>query len=248
MKKNAKLHWVRLPLEGIENCRELGGYSTSRGQQTEWHRFLRSSDMSRMTQEDKQFLKEYGVTTVIDLRGEDEMQTHPNPLAGESFCTYHNIPLITRQVSEMERPAEDAFIGDFYIELLDHHAAVKRIFDTIADAPEGCVLFHCQAGKDRTGVLAMLLLGLAGVAQKDIVSNYEVTYSCLESVQKQEIVFDHIPTSFLYSHRDYIVKAYEHLVAHHQSVEQYLLAKGVEPSVLDRVKPRLVKMEDAVVS
>ncbi|QGQ44108.1 tyrosine-protein phosphatase [Metabacillus sediminilitoris] len=249
MMKNAKLNWVRLPINSLENCRELGGYSTEYGQQTTWHSFLRSSDMSKLTREDIVFLKEYGVRTVIDLRGEDEIETHKNPLAEEDFCEYHNIPFITERVSDITLSSYEVSMGDFYIDLLEQkNDQVKRIFDAIDQAEEGCIVFHCAAGKDRTGILAMLLLGLAGVEKKDIVSNYEVTYTNLESIQQIENPYGNIPNEYMYSNRDYILRAYKYILHTYQSVDQFLMAKGVGQDVIDRVKGRFIGLGETVAS
>jgi protein-tyrosine phosphatase len=249
MMKNAKLNWVRLPINSLENCRELGGYSTKFGQQTKWHSFLRSSDMSKLTREDMLFLKEYGVKTVIDLRGEDEIETHKNPLADEDFCQYHNIPFITERVSDITLSSYEFSMGDFYVDLLEQkNDHVKGIFDAIDQAEEGCIVFHCAAGKDRTGILAMLLLGLAGVEKKDIVSNYEVTYTNLESIQQIENPYGNIPKEYMYSNRDYILRAYEYILHTYQSVDQFLMAKGVGQDVIDRVKGRFIGLGETVAS
>lgn len=246
--KNAKLNWVRLPIDSLENCRELGGYNTEYGQQTKWHTFLRSSDMSKLTREDMVFLKEYGVKTVIDLRGEDEIALHKNPLAEEVFCKYHNIPFINHQVSDLTETLSRVFMGDFYVELLEQNDLVKKIIETIGQAEEGCIVFHCQAGKDRTGILAMLLLGLAGVDKKDIVTNYEVTYTNLESLHQLNGEYENIPKELLYSNREYILKAYDHILNTYHSFDHYLIAKGVGQGMIDQVKGRLFSLGEAVVS
>jgi protein-tyrosine phosphatase len=246
--KNAKLNWVRLPITSLENCRELGGYNTEIGQQTKWHSFLRSSDMSKMTREDMDFLKEYGVKTVIDLRGEDEIQTHPNPLSEEVFCEYHNIPFITKQVTDITFSLDNIFMGDFYVDLLEQNQALKRIFEVIAQAEDGCIVFHCMAGKDRTGVLAMLLLGLAGVEKKDIVSNYEVTYTNLESLIQRATETSNFPIELMYSNPEYILRAYEYILDTYQTFDRYLLSKGVAQEVIDCVKWRVLGQDEPVIS
>ncbi|KKI94134.1 hypothetical protein WQ54_00930 [Bacillus sp. SA1-12] len=247
MMKNAKLNWVRLPINSLENCRELGGYSTEFGQQTKWHSFLRSSDMSNLSKEDIVFLKEYGVKTVIDLRGEDEIETHKNPLAEENFCGYYNIPFITERVSDITLTSFETTMGDFYIDLMEqNNDSIKRIFDVIDQAEEGCIVFHCAAGKDRTGILAMLLLGLAGVEKKDIISNYEVTYSNLESIHQMKSPYGNIPKEYLYSNREYILRAYEYILHTYHSIDQYLMAKGVGQDVIDRVKRRFLTIGETV--
>lgn len=240
--RNAKLNWVRLPLDGIENCRELGGYGTKDGEQVKWHTFLRSSDMTDATEKDIKFLKEYGISTVIDLRGEDEAAARKNPLAESDFFDYHNIPLFTQPLTDLTI-AKDFHMGEFYVDLLGKTTTLKKIFEVIDQAKEGAVVFHCMAGKDRTGVLAMLLHGIVGVEKKDIVSNYEVTYSNLESFHKHDILPDEIPIEFLLSKREYIAYAYDYVVREYGNFDDYLRAKNVDQEVIDRVRGRLLLVD-----
>lgn len=237
--KNAKLNWVRLPLASLENCRELGGYSTKDGQQTKWHSFLRSSEMSQLTEEEIDFLKAYGVRTIIDLRRENEIAEQWNPLSVREDFDYHNIPFITQSIFDITKykgVKDDFTMGDFYIELLGQKEAVKNIFETIYHA-DGCVLFHCRVGKDRTGVLALLLLGLAGVEKKDIISNYEVSYTKLESLHDVE---SDLPVNYLYSNREYIIQAIDYIMENYGSYEEYLLSTGLSDEVLSSVKHKLI--------
>jgi protein-tyrosine phosphatase len=139
-------------------------------------------------------------------------------------------------------------MGDFYVDLLEHNDAVKRIFNVIAQAEDGCIVFHCMAGKDRTGVLAMLLLGLAGVEKKDIVSNYEVTYTNLESLIQRATQTSNIPMELMYSNREYILRAYEYILETYQTFDQYLLSKGVAQEVIDCVKWRVLGQDEPVIS
>lgn len=245
---NAKLNWVRLPLEGVENCRELGGYSTNNGAQMKWHSFLRSSDLHELTEKDISFLEDYGVKTVIDLRGENEVTDRLNPLAERSFCNYHNIPLAGQLIQELNS-TKNMPMGESYISLLKNSEQVKTIFNTIATAEDGVILFHCVAGKDRTGILAMLLLGLAGVERKDIISNYEVTYTNMESFKrskKDRVLPAHVPESYLYSSREYIEAAYDYIIATHGTFENYLLAKDIDQEMIDCVKERCLDIRVGV--
>lgn len=244
--KNAELNWVRLPVKNLENCRELGGYITGEGNQTKWHSFLRSDNMSKIEAEEIEFLKVYGVNTVIDLRGIDETSTHKNPLEDFSFCDYHNIPLAVQPISEMNFNLH-ATMGDFYVSILEESPAIPEVMKTIAAASEGCVVFHCMAGKDRTGVIAMLLLGIAGVEQKDIISNYEVTYTNLESIQEYKNLSTGIPESYLYSKREFIIQAYEHIINKYKSFELYLVDKGLTEEEIINLRNRLINTAEAAV-
>lgn len=242
--KNAKLNWVRLPIETIENCRELGGYLTETGQPTKWHSFLRSSEMNKITNEDIDFLREYGVKTVIDLRRKDEIEKSKNPLSEMDDFDYHNISFHAGNVGDITKYAatkENFTMGDFYVDLLKQHHIVKDLFQTIYFAKEGAILFHCRVGKDRTGVLAMLLLGLAGVSKKDIVSNYEVSFTNLESLHEAVEKFDHISSDYFLSRRENIIKAYHYVIDHYGTFENYLKTVGINEEMLDGIKARLIE-------
>lgn len=239
--KNAKLNWVRLPIESLENCRELGGYNTKDGQQTRWHSFLRSSEMSQLKEEEIEFLKAYGVRTIIDLRRKNEIEEQRNQLEYRDDFDYYNIPFITQSIYDITKykdGPDDFTMGDFYIELLGKKEAVKQIFETIYHANDGAVLFHCRVGKDRTGVLAMLLLGLAGVEKKDIVSNYEISYSKLESLHDLE---SDLPVNYLYSNREYILQAIDYVVKYYGTYENYLLSTGLTEEILLHIKEKLIE-------
>ncbi|KKE80178.1 tyrosine-protein phosphatase [Oceanobacillus caeni] len=238
--KNAKLNWVRLPIQGLENCRELGGYSTSEGQQTKWHSLLRSSHVGKLNDEDISFLKAYGVKTIIDLRREEELELEPNSLSVRGDFDYHHSPFITKSIYDITKynnVDSDYSMGDFYIELLEQKAAVKEIFQIISEAKDGCILFHCRVGKDRTGVLAMLLLGLAGVEKKDIVANYEVSYSELESLHDLEL---NSSRHYIYSHREYILQAYDYIIHYHGTFENYLLSVGISNEAIQKIRKRFI--------
>lgn len=171
--------WVRLPLDGADNVRELGGYPTANGGQTHFHRFLRSDSLSMLTARDERFLHDYGVRAVLDLRDSSEVNNDPDRPIGLDVV-YANIPLLDINVAKVvprKRESVDPNLrmAETYRRILENYEAIRACFRFIAEAPEGCVLFHCAVGKDRTGILAMLLLSLAGVDKWDIVTNYMQT-------------------------------------------------------------------------
>ncbi|MBR2683828.1 MAG: tyrosine-protein phosphatase [Atopobiaceae bacterium] len=179
MSQPHELNWVRLPLEGAHNVRELGGYPVAGGIQTQYHRFLRADGLSDLTEKDAKFLYDYGVRTVIDLRDQIEIELSPDISLGEDV-TVASIPLLDFDMSSKEelrqrfaaKPPTYEFFYDF---MLDKREGIARCMHLIAEAPEGCVLFHCAVGKDRTGILALLLMALAGCDKWDCVANYVQT-------------------------------------------------------------------------
>ena len=95
MKRNALLDYNRLPMEKAFNVRELGGYAARKGSVTKYHQFLRTDNLTNITEEDKNFLLGYGVRAVIDLRGREETLIYPNPFREHPDVTYINLPFIT---------------------------------------------------------------------------------------------------------------------------------------------------------
>lgn len=238
--RNATLNWVRLPLEGVENCRELGGYSVKNGQQTTWHKFLRSSDLSRLTNDDSSFLNAYGVNQVIDLRSEDEIKKAPHSLMKADFCQYDNIPLISGDVSNVVFSQDDFTLAKMYVELLETSDGITPVFKKIAQT-EGTILFHCAAGKDRTGVVAMLLLSLVGVSKQDIISNYEVTFTNIPALITAFKAHDHaIKEDYLLSKPESIIAAYEHILTTYGSTQSYLIEKGLTTEEINQIIQRFI--------
>ena len=79
MKRNAGLCYNRLPMEGAYNVRDLGGYATKNGSVTRYHQFLRSDNLTEISEADQSFLEHYGLGAIIDLRGREETLIYPNP-------------------------------------------------------------------------------------------------------------------------------------------------------------------------
>ena len=168
----------RYILENIENCRDLGGYPSKYGC-TKFGRFIRGGTVDRPTENDINTLKELNVTTVIDLRGDFEFNNQPNDMERLTENANH-VSLYELNVAEAK--GMKITITEVYEYIIDNYKEnVCKALKTVADAPEGAVFYHCFLGKDRTGILSMLLLTIAGVSEDDIVADYQLTYTYLEN-------------------------------------------------------------------
>lgn len=165
----------RYPVPGLLNCRDLGGYPLPGGR-TRWGVFLRSACPDTLTPEGLAALERMGLALVIDLRSDFERCQQPSALAGLASLPVLELPLLEQISAPMPHTSD---MGEFYIALLHHgQSCFHRLFTRIAGA-EGPVLFHCTAGKDRTGVVAALLLDLAGVGRQDIIADYEISHTLI---------------------------------------------------------------------
>lgn len=164
----------RYPFKDVVNLRDLGGYPVSLGTYTKFGSILRSDAPINISVDEKQFLLDMKVTTVIDLRSPEE--TLRNPCAFESMEEFEYYNFHFSAGSTIWRIEED--IPVFYSAIADD-IIMAQIMKVITDAPAG-VLIHCAAGKDRTGVTAALLLLLAGVSLLDVLADYQVSYTYLQ--------------------------------------------------------------------
>jgi protein-tyrosine phosphatase len=133
-----------------------------------------SGDVNRLKEE-------IGLTSVLDLRSNFEIEQQGVGLVSESGFRYHNVSLITdggdRNANE-QRYRNFTDMGEFYSYLVRQNEFVELIIealDVIAQAENHPLIFHCSAGKDRSGILAAILLSVLGVADDDIINDYSLS-------------------------------------------------------------------------
>ena len=183
---------------------------------------------------------EPSITTVIDLRYPEELKREPDKFSGESDVNYKNItiPVSYSSFGNM------LHMFNIYLKALGcfnptepngsqfKHVRknIKEIFETIASAPEdGKILFHCSHGKDRTGILSMLILSLAGVSKEDIVKNF---LECYNEDGKSKV-------------QPFTKEAFEQfidfLIEHYGDMEKFLKDEcSVSDETIKKVKKRII--------
>jgi protein-tyrosine phosphatase len=163
-----------LDFPGLLNARDLGGYPTLDGGRTRFRSLLRADDLVQLTPAGLDALAAFGVETVIDLRWPEEVASSPSPLPHRlRTVRYEQISLLSRSADTWISLAADCPKELFKCAVLDHaRAELAAVLRLIADASPGPLLFHCVAGKDRTGLIAALLLTLADVDPDAIAYDY----------------------------------------------------------------------------
>lgn len=198
----------RIPLAGLRNTRDLGGFCTRDGRRVREHRCIRSGELSAMTEEDgKILLKEYGLRTVVDFRTETERAEKPDPvLPGVRYI--HN-PILREQTLGItrERPNDgviasflgamnsegftgSSYMAGIYASIVSEPYSQQqygRFFDLLLTQEEGAILWHCSAGKDRVGVGTVLFLTALGVPEEDAAADYLMTNAYLAEDIRQMV-------------------------------------------------------------
>ena len=168
----------RVPFAGLTNLRDLGGYPAADGGVTRWGRVFRADALHKLTAAGLESFAELGVRTVFDLRGDVERDEFPGPVPSR------HVPISGRPVgvivppppAEMSAADGEQLLRDMYVGILEHGAAnVAVVLRGLADPDAVPAVFHCHGGKDRTGVVAAVLLLALGVDRETVLDDYEAT-------------------------------------------------------------------------
>jgi protein-tyrosine phosphatase len=165
--------------DGCRNVRDLGGFGTCDGRTTRFKAVVRSDSPAGLTAKGWSTLHEYGIRTIISLRtiGKEESELDVAPPFSDVATLGLPIEDLTDKEFLHRWAASDLWCTPLYYEDAlrrwpERHAAVVS---AVARARPGGVLFHCVRGNDRTGIIALLLLALAGVTMDEIVADYELS-------------------------------------------------------------------------
>ena len=162
-----------LNFPALLNVRDLGGYPTTDGGRTRWRSLLRADDLSQLTPAGVDAMVEYGVETVIDLRWAEEIALNPSPIPGQVSIRYEHVSLLAETAEAWAAICRDTRKELWKPLVLQHfRSELRAVLRLIASAAAGPVLFHCVSGKDRTGLIAAVLLAVAQVEPQSIALDY----------------------------------------------------------------------------
>lgn len=224
------------------NARDLGGYPTIDGAVTRRRSLLRADDLAQLTPEGVQALADYGIETVLDLRWPEEIATAPSPVPPRlPRVRYVSVSLLA------DTPADWGALGGYCAKeqwkctVLERlRPRLKLALGAIASAGPGPLLFHCVAGKDRTGIIAALLLALADVVPEAIAADYAASTENLRDAYLRRyrdgdpaaiIEAVRCPEAAVYNMLDYLERA--------GGTRAYLTGIGLDTAEIDRLRGRL---------
>lgn len=184
-----------LPLEGVLNVRELGGLPLRDGRMVSYGKLIRTGRLSEMTQEDKEKLsKQWNITTIVDLRNDQEVAEHPDPQwEGASYYQVPIFPGIASGISKEDGGAmtmeqkllflasrysngrASKLLNEMYPKMVREDFCVqgiRRFFELLLEHEDGALIWHCTSGKDRTGLTGALLLYVLGADMDTIAKEY----------------------------------------------------------------------------
>jgi protein tyrosine/serine phosphatase len=239
----------RIELEGCYNFRDLGGYPTADGRSVRWRQLFRSDALHHLTRRDVEHLTaELGIGHVVDLRSSQELQAEGRGLLSSATPRFHHLPLFDGDLPEGKARSAALSLADRYVMMAETaRPAVARVVVALAevDAP---AVYYCAAGKDRTGVISAVLLGVLGVREEVIIADYSATQEKLDAIIERLLATESyqemlamLPEDTQHAEPETMISLLERLRERYGSVLGYAVAAGVPESSIERLRDRLLE-------
>lgn len=244
-------------LDGTLNFRDVGGYAAADGATVRWGQVYRADKLDALSDRDHETLSQLGLRIAYDLRRDIEVRRAPNRLP--EGVEYIRLPMADEGADPREiidlvlageiREVRVEFMADVYRQGIDKRAEIfGAVLAGLADPLRRPAVFHCTAGKDRTGLLAAILLGLLGVDRETIVEDYMLTNEYRSQHRVAELrprleeaglnVDDVLP--LITAHRAAIEAALDHVDKRYGGPEPYVVsAAGLQPATVERLRADL---------
>ncbi len=243
-----------IELEGTSNFRDLGGYKTSNGSLIRKGIVFRSDNLSHLTSSDIEKVKRLGIKTVCDFRSDFEMQEFPSPFNNKSSPKLLHIPIKTLGAQDLQELAlregvtSEELANELQLHYVlyvnQHKKKYSKFLNTIAygDIP---LVFHCFAGKDRTGFGSLLFLGLMGVDKDTIIDDYLLTNNFYKGPIQGSNWKDSISETLkpLFEARaDYINAAFNEIYSRYEKLEDFVIEElNVDLKTIDLIKEKILE-------
>jgi protein-tyrosine phosphatase len=209
-------HDRTIHLDGTRNTRQLGGIVTQDGRAIKQNILIRSDNLCGLSPQDCYRLAGLGLKTVIDIRSESEVEACPDVDSVRTFVKHVHIRLSTF--------GNEPTMAQAYLYLFRNSgASIREFFDVLADPDRLPLLFHCQWGKDRAGIMSALILRLLDVPDNIIVEDYLLSREAGYWAQEESI------------------RAILEEVDSFGGIEAYLLSIGVAPQTMEAVRRNLLE-------
>ncbi|HWK04664.1 MAG TPA: tyrosine-protein phosphatase [Puia sp.] len=248
----------QVKLQGAINFRDMGGYAVADGRHVRWDRIFRSADISKLTDSDLTVLKDKHIASVVDLRGVQESQKAPdrlNPGMDYILCPAGSDNALGDWMKAMAavktEQQGDSMMRAFYIKTEFLADRYKPFFDrllTLSD--DKALVFHCTAGKDRTGIGAALLLYTLGVPYETILNDYTAT-NYYRSAENEKMVHsmiqgmhisEPVAREMLGAKREYLEANFNAIKQQYGSIDNFLRGPvGLDDAKIKQLKSKFLE-------
>jgi len=244
----------RIGLEGCFNFRDLGGYPTRDGRRVRWRRLFRSDGLQQLTDRDVARLRdELRLASIVDLRSTLELEQDGRGRLAQTAISFHHVPFFDG-ARTAERPPPEKSLGELYVGMIERAAdPIARAIRVLAETPaDRSAVYHCAAGKDRTGVLSALLLSLLGVDDELIIADYalsqesmERVFARLEALRGYDDMWKELPPDTMHARPETMKQLLGTIADRHGGVAGFVESIGVAPREIELLRERSLERTPA---
>nr|WP_199157403.1 tyrosine-protein phosphatase [Pedobacter sp. ASV2] len=242
-----------VPVKGATNFRDLGGYETKQGTHVKWGKIYRSGEISKLTDADIQLLNQKHINFVVDFRGNDEVAKAKDRLPqGAGYIQLpagsENLGNLMLQLPKLN--SADSLMESFYSQTSHLKAKYQPFFQALLQQPDSsALLFHCTAGKDRTGIGAALLLYALGVPEQTILEDYLLSNEYRKVENEQMIqglvkmgVKEQVARDLAGVKQEYLMATYNAILSQYGSLDNFLTTEmGLSNADLVKLRKQYTK-------
>ncbi|MEW8957461.1 tyrosine-protein phosphatase [Clostridium sp.] len=249
-----------IPLKGVVNFRDLGGYKTYDGRRVKWNKFYRSDALYTLTKEDIAYINDLGIKVVFDYRSIREVEEKPDPsIEGIEIFNISAMKALDKEDRGLSmfdlikkegslRNIDRDMLRNSYKDMVINNEAFKETIRYISKKNSSPIAFHCTAGKDRTGLAAALILSILGVPEEIILEDYMSTNMYIKSnneklmeplismIKDKESI--EIFNALMGVRKEYILESFNTIIDSYKTMEDYLYKE------YDLDKKKLIDLRD----
>jgi protein-tyrosine phosphatase len=226
-----------IPMQGLFNFRDLGGYYNVNGKQTRWGKLYRSSSLAKSTFQDLKVLKNFGIQTVIDFRTDTERYKAPSKYIAPQVFNFplrgnpHNIYFDRILAKEMKSGDVKVYAQDMFSFLLENNSDYFiEMFDILLDEKNYPLLINCSWGRDRSAIASALILAALDIDMDQIISEYMLTNNQTDfnslvtdttNLIYQDLEIQETFTAYFRVHKSTITYSFDKLLKEYGSLDNY---------------------------
>lgn len=226
---------VRYLTDTIDNMRDIGGYKSDFKNRVKLGSLIRSNLPINLSSNDISLLDKMGINTIIDLRSQEEIENRKSSFEDKkNFQVYHIGIDIGKDIPETEE-----LVPKSYINMLTLQEKIKKIFEILGSSEK--VLYFCNAGKDRTGVITALILKLLEVSEKDIIKDYVSTRKFMKTTLIKFANSNERILNIITPKETYMQEFLKEFEKKYNNIEEYLKLIGVEDFIIKNIKTKYVE-------
>lgn len=240
-----------IELEGAVNFRDLGGYATVDGQRTRWRVLFRADGLGELTEADLDVVRQLRIRTVIDLRTGHELEQSRFNVEAHPV-EFHHFPFIRSLINPEDFEQAPGFLGTQYQQMLEEAAPqIAGALTALAAPGARPAVFHCTAGKDRTGLLSAIVLSLLGVPEDTVVADYALSGAAMTRLRTKllikfpdgQLLVDADADALFSADPANMVALFAHLKGRYGTMAEYVSSIGVPDHLVDSLRREMVDHE-----